>query len=79
MLTLLRLLEQTEMMHVKFLSDCLAHSEYSLNVVYCHLPDTGPGAGDAVIKHWCTKIIPLEQRSASYSPWAKSVSCQFFK
>ena len=39
------------MMCVK-LSDCHTLSECSVNVVYCHLPDSGPGAGDAVSKNY---------------------------
>ena len=48
---LLRLLGRTEMMHVK-LSDCHTLSERSVGGVHCRLPDSGPGAGDAVSKKY---------------------------
>ena len=39
------------MMHVK-LSDCHTLSERSVGGVHCRLPDSGPGAGDAVSKKY---------------------------
>lgn len=46
------------MMHMQFLGDCLAHCEYSLNVVYCHcLPDSELGARNVVVKHWRAKLL----------------------
>lgn len=39
------------MIHVK-LSVCHTLSEYSVNAVYCHLPDSGRGAGDVVSILW---------------------------